>query len=52
MWPPESPWIRPGPMESRGKGALLVRRITGDYYTIVGLPIARMVRELAVFAEE
>ena len=42
MWPPENPWTRPGLMESRA----------GDYYTIVGLPIARVVRELAVFAEE
>ena len=30
----------------QGKGAVLVRRIEGDYYTIVGLPIARVIRAL------
>lgn len=46
------PMDKAGAYGIQGKGALLVRRITGDYYTIVGLPIARVVRELAVFAEE
>ncbi len=30
----------------QGKGATLVKRINGDYYTVVGLPIARLSREL------
>ena len=46
------PMDKAGAYGIQGKGALLVRRIAGDYYTIVGLPIARVARELAVFAEE
>ena len=40
------PLDKAGAYGIQGKGALLVRRIDGDYYTIVGLPIARVVREL------
>lgn len=30
----------------QGRGALLVRSIVGDYYTVVGLPVARLKREI------
>ncbi|WLD92242.1 nucleoside triphosphate pyrophosphatase [Alkalihalobacillus sp. AL-G] len=33
----------------QGIGATLVRAISGDYYSVVGLPIARTVRELKAF---
>ena len=33
----------------QGAGALLVKAIEGDYYTVVGFPIARIARELAAF---
>ncbi len=42
------PLDKAGAYGIQGKGALLVRRIAGDYYTIVGLPVARVVRALAV----
>lgn len=42
------PMDKAGAYGIQGKGALLVRRIAGDYYTIVGLPVARVVRALAV----
>lgn len=40
------PMDKAGAYGIQGKGALLVRRIEGDYYTIVGLPVARVVRAL------
>ena len=30
----------------QGKGRLLVRGIEGDFYTVMGLPISRLYREL------
>ncbi len=32
-----------------GKGALLVKAIVGDYYNVVGLPIAKLMKELKNF---
>jgi septum formation protein len=36
----------------QGMGALFVEAIHGDYYAVVGLPIARVVREIAAFLGE
>ena len=30
----------------QGKGALLVKQIQGDFYNVVGLPLARVIRTL------
>lgn len=46
------PMDKAGAYGIQGKGAVLVRRIEGDYYTIVGLPIARVVRALEKAEEE
>lgn len=47
-------YVRSGdPMDKAGAygiqngGALLVRKIDGDYFNVVGLPVARLARELA-----
>lgn len=35
----------------QGKGCLLVKEIKGDYYNVVGLPIAELVRRLSKYIE-
>ena len=40
------PMDKAGAYGIQGQGALFVRRISGDYYTVVGLPLARTVRAL------
>ena len=35
----------------QGKGALLVKEIRGDYYNVVGLPVALLSRKLALLGE-
>jgi len=36
----------------QGIGAIFVRKITGDYYNVVGLPVSRIIRELREFSIE
>lgn len=40
------PFDKAGAYGIQGKGGLFVKRIDGDYYNVVGLPIGRVVREL------
>lgn len=40
------PMDKAGAYGIQGKGRLLVKRINGDYYTIVGLPVARTLQTL------
>ena len=44
------PYDKAGAYGVQGLGALLVREIQGDYYTVMGLPVSRLWRELAAFA--
>ena len=40
------PMDKAGAYGIQGKGALLVRQIKGDYYNVMGLPVARLARLL------
>jgi septum formation protein len=40
------PMDKAGAYGIQGKGALFVKRIEGDYFSVVGLPLSRTVREL------
>ena len=46
------------PMDKAGaygiqeKGAMFVKRINGDFYNVVGLPVARLARELNALTEK
>ena len=40
------PMDKAGAYGIQGDGAVLVRRINGDFYNVVGLPVARLKEEL------
>ncbi|UOQ46247.1 Maf family protein [Halobacillus salinarum] len=42
-------WDKAGSYGIQGKGGLFVESIEGDYYSVVGLPLSRVVRELRKF---
>lgn len=48
----EEPFDKAGAYGIQGRGALFVKRINGDYYNIVGLPIAKIHRILTGLQEK
>lgn len=45
----KEPYDKAGAYGIQGKGSLFVKKINGDYYNVVGLPIARLRRILTQF---
>ena len=46
------PYDKAGGYGIQSTGALFVKRINGDYYNVVGLPLARLKREIDTFLEQ
>lgn len=46
------PYDKAGGYGIQGNGALFVKSINGDYYNVMGLPVARLSRELHDFCEK
>lgn len=46
----KDPFGKAGAYGIQSVGALLVKQIYGDYYTVMGLPISKVVRELSNFS--
>lgn len=46
------PYDKAGGYGIQGLGSLLVKGIAGDYFTVMGLPVSRLWRELRAFAPE
>lgn len=45
------PFDKAGAYGIQGKGGLFVREIHGDYFNVVGFPVARVGRELQAFSD-
>ena len=50
--PSGEPMDKAGAYGIQEKGAMFVKRINGDFYNVVGLPVARLARELNALTEK
>lgn len=48
----DEPYDKAGSYGIQGKAGLLVKSVNGDYYNVVGLPVARLKREITAFIEK
>lgn len=48
----KEPFDKAGAYGIQGFGSLLVKSVTGDFYNVVGLPVARLKREIDKFIKE
>ncbi len=48
----KEPYDKAGAYGIQGKAGLLVKGINGDYYNVVGFPVARLKREILEFIQE